>query len=237
MSKFSIRILGEVGQCQEQTVKILNVEAEVKVYTHFSCRLIFICEDVNETHPIPAPTGQQASYLYVCLRFLVWLWILPKLTSFSTSKYQQQVFKISFWPHFSPCEMISIFINKVPNLAHSCASAGVKEGACIKWCPTLALSIQLIKSCTYLKRTIAAFQQLFAFQFPSLAKTKCILEGTVSFQTNWRTGNRHQGGLRRAQLCLCRWDWHPQVVRATEHLYRTPGQCKETACAIREGQK
>lgn len=162
MSKFNIRILGEVGG-QEQSVKILKAKAEVKLYTHFSCRLIFIYEDGNETHPISAPTGQQASYLYVCLPFLVWLWALPKLTSFSTSKYHRQVLKTSFWPHFSPCEMISTFINKVPNLAHSWVSAGMKEGACIKWCPMLALSIQLIKSYTYFKRTIAAFQQLFAF--------------------------------------------------------------------------
>lgn len=155
MSKFNIRFLGDVGGGQEQTVKILKLKAEV-TYMHFSCQLICIYEDANGTHPIH-------TYLYVCLSFLVWLWTLPKLTSFSTSKYQQQFFKTSFWPHFSPCEMISIFITKVPNLAHSWVSAGMKEGACIKWCPMLALSIQLIKSCTYFKRTIAAFQQLFAF--------------------------------------------------------------------------
>lgn len=70
MSKFSIRILGYVGGGQEQTVKILKLKAEVTCM-HFSCRLIFIYEDVNGTHPIPAPPGQQASYLHVCLPFLV----------------------------------------------------------------------------------------------------------------------------------------------------------------------
>lgn len=70
MSKFNIRFLGDVGGWQEQTVKILKLTAEV-TYMNFSCRLIFIYEDVNGTHPTPAPPGQQASYLYVCLPFLV----------------------------------------------------------------------------------------------------------------------------------------------------------------------
>lgn len=35
MSKFNIRILGEVGGGQEQTVKILSVEAEAVIHTFF----------------------------------------------------------------------------------------------------------------------------------------------------------------------------------------------------------
>lgn len=45
MSKSNIRILAEAGGGQQQSVKILKVQAEVKLYTYFSCRLLFIYED------------------------------------------------------------------------------------------------------------------------------------------------------------------------------------------------
>lgn len=64
MSKSNIRILAEAGGGQQQSVKILKVQAEVKLYTYFSCRLLFIYEDWMKL--IPSLLLQDSS-LHVCM--------------------------------------------------------------------------------------------------------------------------------------------------------------------------
>lgn len=66
MSKFKAKIIGEIGEGQEQTIKILKVKAEVRVIHGFLPQTDLIFEDVSETHPHSC-SYRIASFIFVCM--------------------------------------------------------------------------------------------------------------------------------------------------------------------------